>query len=278
MSTAIRKLFGFTLSVAAFSAVAFAQTAAQDKHVQDIRAEQPQSVIAASPLCQRTRENPAAAHHRYKIDLATWEPTLKGLMEKSDVVILGTVTDSVTAVAPSGETAVLYIDVRVVHSWKGSQEVGDVLTYAMPTASLDCAPPVAGAERVFWESFSSAPIDAHRDSPLPHVLFLRQSKGEEAQLTPGLRLTGASGTQGSYIIGNRPAVTEEARTCSNFEAGGPEKCYQLLETSQAFALLTDYSFPAPYQKDAQIPISALLKQVQSAADSLSSVAQAGSGK
>jgi hypothetical protein len=286
MKIMMRSIVGLILPVAMTAGCGWAQDTAQEKHVKDIRAEQPLDVIDASPLCQRTRENPSLAHHEYKVDPATWIPTLKGLMEKSDLVVLGTVPDQETVIAPSGDDAVQYFDVRVLRSWKGSLKVGETLTYALPYAVMCCCPRFVNKERddrVWWTTISGALAESHQGAPWLYILFLRQAKGDETQLTPGLRLTGANGTQGSFFIMAKPE-TEEARICSAFKPGSVEKCNELLEFSQIPAQFTIFSFPLPdnrydellsgnsypstYKKYGYMPVSALLKVIQDTADSL----------
>ncbi|MFZ1084792.1 MAG: hypothetical protein WAN35_07505 [Terracidiphilus sp.] len=265
LSKITQRKIALVILVAVFAVgFGFAQKSVSEKHVKDIRAEQPPDVILASPLCQRTREKPSSAYHFYEIDPATVEPTLNGLMEKSDVVILGTITDVLHAITPSGEDVVQYVDVRVLRSWKGSQKVGDTLTYALPSAVLDCTPPLVNGKRVAWTTASDATVSG--EGTTPHILFLRQSKGSEKLLTPGLRLTGAGGTEGSFTI-DLKFGTEGAENCYEFDQVSAERCNTLLELSQAPARLTVYSFSS-LKKFAELPISELLQEVQAAADSL----------
>jgi hypothetical protein len=189
-------------------------------------------------------------------------------MEKSDEVILATQTNIIAAIAPSGEDVVTYYDVKVLRTWKGSHKVGDTLTFSEPSGIITCTRPhdynqVGKGQSLFQTITDGGP------GPLgsgPHILFLRQSHGNEVQLTPGLRLTGGDGMQGAFSI-NFPYESDEYKNCSSILSASAEKCNPILEASQAPIFNLQYSTPL-FKEYGKMPISEFLKEVQATADSL----------
>ena len=278
----MRGIAGLILSAAAMAGSGSSQEATREMHVKDIRAEQPNDVILGSPLCQRVRasSDSASLRHRRNLDPATIETTLEGLMEKSDAVVLGTITDVVTEIAPSGADVVQYVDVRVLRTWKGSHKVGEAITFAIPDGFLHCTQSLTNDQQAFstttGDSFWGAPY-SH-----PNILFLRQSEGDETQLTPGLRLTAADGKEGDFVALLKPQ-SDEWKTCFDLKPGNAEKCNAILEVSQTPTTPSLYLISSPeyyrlWVKMIRLPFSTFLKEVQSAADSLGYSAQAERGK
>jgi hypothetical protein len=252
--------------VAAFAAgCASAQESTQERHVKDIRAEQTPDAIAASPLCQRTRETPRSSHHFRDVDPATLEPDMIGLMEKSDEVVLGSqMSDNITAISPSGQDAVHYYDVKVMRTWKGSHKIGDTLTFAIPSAVATCAQ--SPSDRLSLFTTITGGNDWKGLIGGPYILFLRHSQGDELELIPDFRLAGGDGLQGLFIVA--PVLpNSEDQSCYGILAGSAEKCRAILETSQD-PVSVRYLRDPLFKKYDKMPISSFLKEVQATADSL----------
>jgi hypothetical protein len=275
MRTEVSGIVRVALFLATAIGYGLAQKTDSEKHVKDIRKEQPRTAIAASPLCQRTRENPQGPNmHEYKVDPSTMAPDLDSLIEKSDDVILTTaLSDVYEAIAPSGDDVVQYMDVKVMRVWKGSHKPGDMVTFAIPFASVDCSPAAAGGGARFASETGPGYWVSLRGISESYILFLRHSQGNETQLTPGLRLTGGSGMQGMYPVqfpfGSQ--LMQESR-CQNNISGNkyPENaklCMGFLESSD-LPIATDFRLDPLLKKYDRMPISEFLKEVQDAADSL----------
>jgi hypothetical protein len=245
-----------------------AQETVQEKHVKDIKAEQTRDVILASPLCQRTRENPDSASHIRKVDPATLESDLNSLMDKSDEVVLGGVaTAYATAISPSGDDIAQYFDVKVLRTWKGLHKVGDTLTLALPLGFLTCGK----------TSFVTAPGTPWKtNSQGPFVLFLRQSHGNETQWIPAFQLTGGEGLQGMYDL-PVSLKSEDYKNCNGVLDGSVGKCNAFLEASQDPISIPNRVDPLLEKYD-EMPIAAFLKEVQATADSLGYATQANATK
>jgi len=98
-----------------------AQSAAQEIHLSDIRAQQSQESIFASAPCRRARESPRGLiGQRDAIDPKTLVPDLNTLMEKSDEVILAGDLDRAVVVSLSGESTATYHEVMVIRSLERS--------------------------------------------------------------------------------------------------------------------------------------------------------------
>jgi len=181
-----------------------AQQATPEKHVRDIRAEQPQAVISASPLCQQVRVAGHSEDHAPDVDPSTLESDISSLMEKSDEVVLGgAFTDSIHSFSPSGTDAVVYSDVRVLRSWKGSHKVGDLLTFGVPWGGVSCKLPGKRSPGIGFFTLTGGSDWQGIDHGGPYILFLRYSRGNEGQTISGLRLTGGDGLQGLFEV-DRP--------------------------------------------------------------------------
>ena len=261
MKTMARSLAHVALIVFLAVRCGVSQSAPTEKHVADIMAVQTKEAILASPLCQQTREHSSSVSHWLAIDPATLAPDLASLMEDSDeVVLVGQSYSDTVAISPSGKDVAKYFDAKVLRTWKGSHKAGDIITYAIPIAYLRCGEPREGAP-IFW----AGPEADDWGGPLwgPKILFLRQSRGQEAQLIPGFRLTGGNGLQGAYVI---PFDLHDS-SCSGVLPGGAGGLRARLETSQT-------PISGPYLRDPLLkayggmPISRFLKEVQSEADSL----------
>jgi len=268
MGILMRSLAGSILAAAVAAGCGMAQETIPEKHVKDIRAEQTQEVILASPLCQRARENPDSASHIRKVDPATLEPDLTRLMEKSDEVVLGgAATAFTTAISPSGDDVAQYFDVKVLRTLKGSYKAGDTLTFALPWSILTCG-------KVSFVTVPSTPWNGNSQGPF--VLFLRQAHGYEAQWISGLQLTGGEGLQGMYVL-PVPLKSQDYKNCTGILRGSVEKCNAFLEASQDPISIENRVDPLIKKYD-KTPISEFLKEVQATADSLGYATQANATK
>jgi hypothetical protein len=115
------------------------------------------------------------------------------------VILARVFRDNVPAVSPSGKQAMSYYDVTVLPIWKGSDKVGDLLTFALPGGGVRCGmvPPEYGPD-----DSAAAPsnFDWGDAAGGPYVLLLHESRGDETQVTPGLRRAGGDGTQGLFAL------------------------------------------------------------------------------
>ncbi|MGA7574573.1 MAG: hypothetical protein WCA97_11350 [Terriglobales bacterium] len=250
-----------------------AQDTTKEKHVRDIKAEQTQEAIFASPLCQRVKVDGRNYYSRPQVNPATLAADLYALMQQSDeVVVTSGPVDLATAISPSGEDVGEYFDVKVLRSWKGTHKVGDLLTFGVPQGTVNCEPtttvrsgPFVGASTLRMDWLGQGSLG-------PYVLFLRQSRSDEKELIPGLRLTGGDGLQGFFSVLHNKNGTE----CT----GGPsrfEKCLAVLDTIQE-PISVQYR-PDPLKKKYDgMPTSKFIKEVQSVADSLGYSGQANSAK
>jgi hypothetical protein len=266
------------LIIAAATGCGLGQQTAPEKHVKDIRAEQPQDLILASPLCQRARDNHVPLIHSYNVDKSTLEPDLASLMEDSDEVILGGAVDSTDVISPSGEEAIEYVDVIVLQSWKGSHKVGDVLTFAIPAGMVRCTASLASGEPQYW----TIPDGGGNLNCGLCILMLRHSRGDETQLTPGLRLTGGDGMQGMYDVnpvGPRYPGPGFVKNCEGYRTSGDIRkgCVAFLKSSQTPVGIRYPADPLA-KKYSGMPISKFMQEVESVADSLGYSAQAHAGK
>lgn len=236
-----------------------AQEAKYEKHVNDIRAEQPFEVISASPLCQQVRAKDESIIDRREVDPATLEKDLSALIQKSDEVVVAILTDNISVIAPSGDRAVLYYDAQILRSWKGTHKPGDLLTFSMPRAALSCGSEpgndrpsmafVTTAGGLEWDNFGASPV----------ALFLRQSRGAERRFTPGLRPTGGDGVQGLFGLNSKLD-----RDCF----GPPNSrsvCNTRLDVSQE-RVRVPYRRDPLKQKYEGMPVPMFLKEVQSTTD------------
>ncbi|MFZ0478956.1 MAG: hypothetical protein WAL71_07380 [Terriglobales bacterium] len=298
METIRRSLIQTILIVAVAVGCVLAQSV-PEKHVKDIQAEQPQDVIYASPLCQQAKAARLPAPQYYgrlrEVNPATLEKDLPTLMQKSDEVVLaGRPNGGAMAVSPSGEDAIWYRDVRVLHTWKGSHKVGDILTFAFPTGTVRCGPGEHDIARTLTGRGDKLFAGSYMQEG-PSVLFLRHG---DTGLIGGLRLTGGDGTQGMFVVKpSKPTDAFDEHNALNacFRAGyacndprydSPEcrdphiedemiaKCNAALNVSQK-AVTIGYGRDLLLDKYDGMPISKFLKKVQAVADSLGYAGQAG---
>jgi len=109
------------------------------------------------------------------------------------VILASVFRDNVPAVSPSGKRAMSYYDVTVLPTWKGWHKVGDLLSFALPGGAVRCGmvPPEYAPD-------DSAAVPPNFDwgdaAGGPYVLLLHESRGDETQVTPGLRRAGGDGT------------------------------------------------------------------------------------
>jgi len=251
-------------------AVALAQEKTPDKHVQEISAEQTQDMIVASPLCQQVRKDGKKKVTVHELDPVTLEPDLSSLMQKSDdVVLVGGGTRRADVISPNGTDVVAYEDARVLRVWKGSHEVGDVITFAIPRGRVFCEAGLPTGPGPFLTAETTVRLPDFEWFPNgPVVLFLRRSQGDEAQTTPGLRLTGGGGFQGMYGIRKGSAPGE---VCYKARYRGlvddVAKCTAFVSASREPVSFC-CRFDPLTKKFEGMPFHDLLKKVQAAADSL----------
>lgn len=147
-----------------------------------------------------------------------------------------------------------YYDVTVLPTWKGSHKVGDLLTFALPGGAVRCGmvPPEYG------------PDDA---ATVPLNFELHESRGDQTQVTPGLRRAGSDGTQGLLAL---PATydyrdkydRERPTDCSAVFSGGGANCIAALDQSQE-TVKVRYRLDPLKTKYEGMPVPAFLKEVQS---------------
>jgi hypothetical protein len=256
-----------------------AQQAAPEKHLKHIAAEQSQDVILASALCQKVRADGGHLFSDFpKVNPVTLEADLSALMQKSDEVVLATAPKGLSSVlSPSGADVITNYEVEVLRTWKGSHKIGDLLTFAMPLGIVECK-----SEQVPNTLYTVGKPDWEgKYLAGPYVLFLRQSRGGETQLMPGLRLAGGSGLQGLFYIrpdshyGNycsfySPSPTSADR-CDT--ACGVQRCNTALHASP-FHVSVRYRLDPLKRKYDGMPVPSFLNEVQSVADSLGYTGQA----
>jgi hypothetical protein len=265
MRSITRGLARALLVVALTVATGLAQQSAPEKHVRDVRVEQTQKVIAASGLCQRVRADGHSYIHHRVVTAPMLETDLPTLMQNSDTVILASLfTDQMDALAPSGEDAIEYYDVKVLRAWKGSYKAGDLVTFELPRGGVYCGlKPIGNGVANSGAVTSTGGSDWHGGRGTgPYVLFLRQSRGDEMQLTPGLRLAGGDGLQGMFALGSK-----YDRDCAAVLPGGAEKCSAALDASQEAVKVPYHSDPLKTKYEGR-RVPDFLKEVQSTADAL----------
>ena len=178
---------------------ALAEAKSSDKHVPEIKAEMKANYpdgVSTSAICRRAEAAPTHGYlHVREINPETLKKNVLALVQASDEVVLtGGIVDSIAALSRSGEDGVGYVDVRVLHVWKGHYEPGELLTFGIPTSMVDCGfhsivGTVTGNPQWHW------PWEHHREGPF--VLFLRE---DDSGLIDGLTLTGGDGTQGMFVV------------------------------------------------------------------------------
>jgi hypothetical protein len=289
-----------------------AQDGASEKHVAEIiaesKAKHPEGE-SESVLCREARaERPPYSHYHFReLNQGTLEKDLPSLFQKSDeVVLVGVILREVAALSPSDQDAVMYQDARVLRSWKGSHQLGDVLTFAIPNASIRC-----GMEKNEISGTVTAPgpptqwsLSWNYGLQGPYLLFLRR---DNTGLADGLLPAGGEGMQGVFIVDptrdltdihselfdcfraslDRAMCTENnyakrypgfpGCTDAHIDAADISSCNALLSKSQkpiAIGLIRD---PLREKYDG-MPVSRFLRDVQSAADSASNAGQTESSR
>lgn len=248
-----------------------------EKRVPDIENEQPWNVVAASPLCQAVRANPSGAmNHRYEVPPSAFMPDLTSLMEKRDAVVLASYrSNSFNAIAPSGQDAIQYIEVRVLQTWKGPYKPGDIVTFTIPNGVIECSLSGVGHGPHFSTTTGSW-LGLKGTGPM--VLFLRHSQGSETRLTPDLRLTGG-GVQGMFELNFSGQRQPQESGCGNNNGTerfpeNPEMCLEFLRGSDSPVMLP-YIADRPFRRFDGMATSEFLSQVQDVADSLGYVPAGG---
>lgn len=236
-----------------------------EKHVKDIRAEQPFEASSASALCRKVRARDESIIEFPEVNSATLESDLSALLQKSDEVVAAILRDNVSVLAPSRDRAILYYDARIVRTWKGTHKAGEVLTFSLPRAAISCGsePGNDRPSMVFftmtagrdWGTFGTSPV----------VLFLRQSVGDEMRFLPGLRLTGGDGMQGIFGVNSKLD-----RDC--FTAPSLAMCNANLDVRQEKVIVPYRKDPLKEKYDA-MPVPAFLRELQSTADAQAAAAK-----
>jgi hypothetical protein len=182
-------------------------------------------------------------------------------MEKSDEVILAGPLDNQTLVSPSGESSATYYEVRVIRTWKGSHQAGDMLTFGVPGGDLWCDPP--GSNRSWF-----AGLPAGNDwgfpftGPTLYVLFLRHPAGDESKAVQGLRLAAGEGFQGMFLIKvPTPKDIDEEEYCARVPLGQVQHCASYLKTSKS-PVMDPYARDPLAKTYVGMPASGFLKEVQ----------------
>jgi hypothetical protein len=264
-----------------------AQDEAQEKHVEQIRAEQQQQQERTfeSPLCQRALASPGHYYiHQLDVTPGSLESNLSAMMQKSDEVVLITsaIPGKADVLSPSGNDAVSYWDAVVLRTWKGQHKVGDLITFALPSdgrVNCNIGGTVTAGTSVGRDdpTQSKTPLTPISDGPF--VLFLKRSGGDEATMMPELRPTGGGGAQGVFSF-NR----EDSPNCACVQfmgkVGGCTKgvkfnyipsCNSDLDADTAPVLVKEVQGPLGKKYDG-MPISDFLREVQSVADGLGQAA------
>ena len=261
MKTIMRNLTGTILVTASVLGIG----RSQESRLSEIRAQQPQETIVASAPCQRAQEAPGGRiFQEYIIDPKTLVQDLNTLMHSSDEVILARLIDGRTVISPSGESTATYEEARVIRNWKGPHHAGDTLIFGVPWGEVSCEP----TGRFDGSTFSVDPNDFGVPAPEPFdwvvVLFLRQSKGDEAQLVQGLRLAAGEGLQGAFTIRVPPSTHDEPeRECSGNHWSW-QRCDAYLEGSQ-IPVIVNYAHDPLAKSYGGMPASAFLRKVKSVA-------------
>jgi len=182
------------------------------------------------------------------------------------VILASVFRNNVPAVSASGKQAMSYYDVTVLPTWKGSHKVGDLLTFALPGGTVRCGmvPPEYGPD----DSAAVPPnFDRGDAAGEPYVLLLHESRGDETQVTPGLRRAGGDGTPGLLAL---PATydyrdkydRERPTDCSAVFSGGGANCIAALDQSQE-TVKVRYRLDPLKTKYEGMPVPDFLKEVQS---------------
>jgi hypothetical protein len=264
MKTMMQKLACTTLFAAAVLATGQQQSAAPELRVLDMKAKQPKEVIAASSPCRRAWESPDHdLREKIAIDPRSLARNLGELIGKSDEVVLAAETYRDDAlVAPSGQSVANYYEVYVLRSWKGSHNVGDIMTFGVPVGTVHCGE-LESHESVSFSTMIGTSEFKNGGHNGPFVLFLRKAQGGDAQLVQGLLPAGGAGLQGIFTL-ELPVISEEEDRCGGVLPGEVEWCDAFLETSQNPIIVPYVHDPLAKQYDG-MPMSEFLHEVRAVA-------------
>src|ERR1700761_5714969 len=245
MKAILKKLIGEVFFTVAALALCRSQSAITELHVDDIRAQQPQEKLAASPLCRQAFESPKhGILQRTSVDPNTLIQDLGTLMERSDEVVLtGVAYRGFTVFAPSGESVTTYYDVKIIRSWKGTHEVGDTLTFGVPAGAVHCGWTDSRQSSVYVSTMKGT--NEWQDNLLydrPTILFLRRPNGNETQLVQTLLPATGGGLQGIFSISLPVSDYKTSNKCASLKSETLKWCDSYRETSQ-------YPVVAPYVPD-----------------------------
>jgi hypothetical protein len=182
------------------------------------------------------------------------------------VILAGVFRDNVPAVSPSGKQAMSDYDVTVFPIWKGSHKVGDLLTFALPGGAARCG--MVSPEYGPDHSAAAPPNLDWRDSAGgPYVLLRHESRGDETQVTPGLRRAGGDTTQGLFALpatyDYRDKYGRDRHTdCSAVFSGGGANCIAALDQSQETVKIRYHLDPLKTKYEG-MPVPDFRKEVQS---------------
>ena len=202
----LRCCFPLAILVSLLVIPCFAQDALAERHVTDILAEYKAKYPhgpADSILCKRALdEHPPYSRTRLReVNPATLEKDLAALMRASDyVVLVGMDLRNAIVLTPSGEDTVTYTDSRVLRVWKGSYEVGDLLTLGVWQGIITCGPDMKDFTETQVGPVPASMFHTRNTSYAPDgpfVLFLQRDKAGEIET---LRLTGGGGVQGMFDL------------------------------------------------------------------------------
>lgn len=261
MKTTMQNLAGTMLITAVALATGQPQSATPELRVNDMRDKQPKEVIAASAPCRRAWDAPDhGIIEKSAIDPRSLAPDLGALMEKSDEVVLAAQTyRNLSLLSPSGQSVATYFEVYVIRSWKGSYNVGDILTFGVPVGSVHCGETETHKSVYFSTMIGTSELKGY-GSDGPSVLFLRKAKGGEAQLVQGLIPAGGEGLQGMFPI-RLPVKFDKSDRCNGVLDGALEWCDAFLDKSENPVIVPYVHDPLAKQYDG-MPMSEFLHQVR----------------
>jgi hypothetical protein len=263
MNTIKQKLAGTILLTLAALATGRSQNATAGLHVEDIRSQQPQEKLAASTLCKQAFESPQhGIIQRTSVDPNTLAQDLGTLMERSDEIVLaGSPYRSFSVYSPSGESVTTYQDVRVIRSLKGEYNVGDTLTFGVPTGVVRCG--MTESRQSVYVSTMIGTLEWNLAYDGSYLLFLRHPQGKETELVQTLLPTAGRGLQGVFPI-SFPGGGQEMNKCASLRPATLRWCDSFLETSQ-YPVVVPY-VPDPLGKKYNgMPIADFLNVVQNLA-------------
>jgi len=236
--------------------------------VLDIRAQQPQAVLAASAPCLHAKESP---EHRIvqhtAIDSNSFVQSLAELIQKSDEVVLGgSAYRSASVLSPSRESATTYYEVKVIRSWKGSHNVGDVITFGIPVGGVRCGE-TESHQSINFSTMVGTAEWKRKIFDGPFLLFLRHPQGKETELVlvQDLIPSAGNGLQGMFPI-HIPPQDDAINQCTGVPPDSIRWCASYLETSQ-YPVEVPYTLDPFAKKYDSMPISDFLVKVRDATDS-----------